>query len=103
MDSIAITDMRGNFIDVNPSFCNLIGYSRDELLSMSTADIDARALPDEMDVYLKQIATSGKARFRTPLKCKDGSIAEAEISATVAEIDNERLFLCLAHDITNRM
>ncbi|MFN3638871.1 MAG: PAS domain S-box protein [Chloroherpetonaceae bacterium] len=36
---IAIVEYGGKFLEVNPAVCNFLGYSRDELLTMSVADI----------------------------------------------------------------
>ena len=43
IDGYMMTDMQEHLLDVNDSYCNLIGYSRDELLNMSITDIEARA------------------------------------------------------------
>ena len=36
---IAVVSLEGDFIDVNPSFCELLGYSKNELLALNAKDV----------------------------------------------------------------
>ena len=47
MDGFWIVDMQGHFLDVNDAYCRLIGYSRDELLTMRIPDIETVETPEE--------------------------------------------------------
>ncbi len=47
---IAIVEYGGKFVEVNPALCNLFGYTRDELLQMSVADLSD---PDSMKANMR--------------------------------------------------
>jgi len=42
-DGVFVTNEKGKYVEVNIATCNLTGYSKDDLLKMSVADI----LPEE--------------------------------------------------------
>src|SRR4030095_6640665 len=47
-DAIMITDMKGNFSDVNIMFCKMFGYTREEALDLTISSmIDAEQLKNE--------------------------------------------------------
>ena len=43
-DAIFVHDFNGRFLEVNQQACNALGYTRDELLSMSVSDVDPDAV-----------------------------------------------------------
>ncbi|MDP2755047.1 MAG: PAS domain S-box protein, partial [Nitrospirota bacterium] len=47
MDGFWITDAQGHFLDANDAYCHLIGYTRDELMNMSVADVEAIETPED--------------------------------------------------------
>ena len=47
-DSIFLEDLKDNIIDVNPSTCRLMGFSRGELLNMTVAELQT---PDRLKKY----------------------------------------------------
>jgi len=101
MDGFWITDIQGRFLDVNDAYCQLIGYSWDELLTMSISDVEALERPEETAQHIQRIMETGGARFETHHQCKDGRMIDLEVSVNYTKIGNERLFVFL-RDITER-
>src|SRR6185369_1100190 len=77
-DAIMITDNRGNFLDVNTSFCKHFGYSKDELMGFNVNKvIDAEQI--ETDPIRFDLLMAGQSVFRErKMVHKDGHIIEVE-------------------------
>ena len=101
MDGFWIADAEGRFLDVNDAYCRLIGYSRDELLTMRIPDVEALETPEETAQHTHRIMESGGDRFETRHKCKDGRMIDVEVSVDYTEAFGGRLFVFL-RDITER-
>ena len=101
MDGFWLTDMEGHFLDVNEAYCSLIGYSRDELLSMSISDIEAIEKPENIASRIRKIKKVGYDRFETRHRRKDGGIVDVEIGVNYLSTDGGRQFVFL-RDITER-
>lgn len=101
-DSIEVLDpVTLHFSDINETGCRVLGYSREELLSMSAFDIDTGVNADSAKVIEAQLQQSGRTRFETVHRRKDGSTFPVEVSATLTKIDKPYL-LSIARDITLR-
>lgn len=98
-DGIAITDQKGNFIEVNESYCSQLGYTPEELEGMTLWDI----IPDEDHInqppQLKKLLEGENLIYERKLKRKDGSVFFAEINSKMAA--NGRL-IGFIRDITER-
>ncbi|WP_126440464.1 PAS domain S-box protein [Pelolinea submarina] len=93
---IFIANDKGEYIDVNPNACKLLGYSRDELLALSIPDISDEEDSIENFKHLKEV---GRKSIETGLKKKDGSIINVRLDAVT--IPNDQ-FLGFVTDITER-
>lgn len=89
------------FIDVNEGACRELGYGREELLSMTVADIDPEYAqhPESARLPLKR---TRQHRFETVHRRKDGSSLPVEISLKNVEYDGGIYGLAITHDITER-
>ena len=101
MDGFFIVDEEGYFREVNPAYCHLVGYSREELLTMSIPDIEARETPARTRDHIGEIIASGKARFETAHRHKDGYLIEVEVSVTFLSLETDRYLLSFIRDLTD--
>jgi PAS domain S-box-containing protein len=101
MDGFWLVDMQGRFLDVNNAYCQLIGYSRDELLKMSIPDIEAIEKPEETAARIAKVMKVGGDRFETRHRCKDGRIVDVEVSVDYIDIGGGRMFV-FVRDISDR-
>jgi PAS domain S-box-containing protein len=101
IDGFWQADMQGHFLDVNEAYCQLTGYSLDEILNMSITDIEAIEKPGETAKRIRKIKEVGYDRFETRHRRKDGEIVDVEISVNYLPIDSGRMFIFI-RDITQR-
>ena len=101
IDGFWLTDKEGRFLDVNDAYCNLVGYSREELLNMGVQDVEAIETAEDTVKHIRQMIQLGSARFETSHRCKDGRIVDIEVSANYMDIKGGRFFVFL-RDITGR-
>ncbi len=101
-DAIHWIDRAGRFIDVSPSTCRRLGYTRAELLGMTIADItedlSLEAWPDRW----RTLAVEGPLTFERRHRTKSGELIPVEIWASVVEFEGEDVALAIARDISER-
>ncbi len=101
LDAFLITDMRGHILEINDAYCHMVGYSREELLNMSTADIGVVDTPDETARHIGRLLETGSDRFEARKRCKDGRIRIVEESSNYSNLHGGRIY-CFLRDITER-
>ena len=95
------TDAQGQLLDVNQTYCQQSGYSRDELLQLNIADLEFMQSADEIIVRIEHIIENGNELFESKHRRKDGSIWPVEVSVTYRGVDSGQFFIFL-RDITER-
>jgi len=88
-DAIFRVGKDGQVKYINFAACKHLGYTRDELLSLSIADIDPDFSLDDWHEYWKKVRNVGWKRFETRHKRKDGTIIPVEIVSNFMEFDGE--------------
>ncbi|OGS75987.1 MAG: hypothetical protein A2Z94_00525 [Gallionellales bacterium GWA2_55_18] len=101
-DAILIVGMNGRFIHVNSAACTHLGYSYEEMLQMSPADIDTPEYAAKVPERIKTILEQGKLVFETTQVRKDGVPVPVELNARVIEYDGKPAIMSVARDITER-
>lgn len=99
IDGFWVIDTQGKILEVNDAYCQMSGYSRDELLSMSIQDIDTVEEPEEILQHIQGVIDKGSHRFESRHRRKDGKIMDLDISAHYLKLEGGRLFTFI-RDIT---
>lgn len=96
-EGVFIADEKGNYIDVNPAACNMTGYQREELLTMSIRDLASPEM--KMDSSFENLKKFGKTTTEVILRKKDGTDIISSLSATALE---ENRYMAFCSDITEK-
>lgn len=96
---VRTTDAR--IVEVNNAFCDMVGYSREELLTMHLSDLEADESPAETAAHIKNIKDDGYDRFETRHRHKQGHLINLEVSVSHPAMDGSMNF-AFARDITER-
>lgn len=92
LDGFWIIGTDGQIADVNNSVCELLGYSRDELLRMHIANIEAMETPEDTIQRVKRVKEIGFECFETHHRRKDGTIIDVEVSANFLDYKGGMFF-----------
>ncbi len=95
-------DSEGRFIYVNQASCDKLGYSREELLKMTVADIDPLFPRDAWPANWNKLREMKHHVFESLHKTRDGRIFPVEIQDNLIEIDGREFNCALVRDITDR-
>lgn len=100
-DGFLRCDINGKILDVNNSYCQMIGYTREELLDMSILDLDANDNPAEITIHMQRIIDQARNIFETRHLCKNGEFINLEITAGHTKSDLDSFFV-FVRDISER-
>ncbi len=101
LDGFWRVDSQGNLLDVNPTYIQQSGYTREELLGMRVSDLEAEECTAETAMHIQRVIENGRDLFESRHRRKDGSIWHVEVSATHRDTAGGQLFVFL-RDITQR-
>ena len=89
------------FLDVNGKACAELGYSREELLSMTVFDIAPNLSKETADRSLQRMRQAGFVLLEGVHRRKDGSTFPVEVNFKIARLDKEYV-VAVSRDITER-
>jgi PAS domain S-box-containing protein len=92
----------GKFIDVNDVACQMLQYSRDEMLQHTPLDFATEYHSRPLDRILEELRTVGHAVFETGHTRKDGTIVPVEINTHRITLLGKTVVLAVVRDITER-
>jgi len=101
-DAIFISDFDDNFLEVNITACEELGYSRDELLCMHPCDIEAPECAQKITDRLIDFKEEKAGFFETVYISKDKKRIPIEVNSRVIEYNGKKAILSIARDITDR-
>jgi PAS domain S-box-containing protein len=95
----------GRILDVNEKTCAMVGYSREELKSLTVGDISSRDGPytDEHALrWIRRAVEEGPQTFEWHIRRRTGECLWVEVNLKSAVIGGQKRILALARDITER-
>jgi PAS domain S-box-containing protein len=101
MDGYLLINAQGQLVDTNERYCQMSGYSAEELLTLTISDLDANESTNEIVSHVHKIVVEGEDRFESQHRRKDGTIFDAEISAQYRSQGGGYMVVFL-RDITER-
>jgi len=102
--SICITDLETDTIqDVNPSFIELFGYSREEVIKTTTFDLNLWHDKDIRKEHIKLLLTDQRVHeIEIEVQSRSGSLHHVLVSCEVIKSHDDTLIMTFMHDITER-
>ena len=102
-DAIFVCDTDGRFIDVNREACRSLGYEREELLTMSVADVDTTLTGGgHWAALLEKLSADNTIMLASSQRRRDGSIFPVEVHIGRLEVDSRPVILGIARNISER-
>lgn len=101
-DALCLHEIDGRILDVNHLMCTTLGYTREELLSLTVLDIDVNATREEAALVATRMAPGVPLIGERVLRRKDGSTFPIELSLSLIVSGRNRFLLGMARDITDR-
>lgn len=87
---VFVADERMQYVAVNQRACELLGYEREELLSLRVPDI--AVAPSAEAEYEEMVAASARVGV-APIRAKDGRLFDLNYSASEILVGGRRLFV----------
>ncbi|MBS3788587.1 PAS domain S-box protein, partial [Candidatus Bipolaricaulota bacterium] len=94
--------MPGEFVEVNDVACEMLGYTKEELISMSPQEIKDPNMTKKLPGIMETLLEEESVTFEMKHVAKDGSRIPVEISSHVFFLHREKHVLSIARDITKR-
>jgi PAS domain S-box-containing protein len=101
-DAVWVIDFDTTILDVNNTAAKILGYTRQELLSMKIPDIDDSLAPEEIQNLARNMPRDKIRVFETYHTTKDGRKLPVEVSSSLVSYGGKTVILSIARDITER-
>lgn len=100
-DSININHLdTGMYIEVNEGFYATTGYTRDEVIGKTSAEINIWGNIDDRSRMIEQLKADGKVKnFEAAFRLKDGSLRTCLMSAAIIQLNGVPHIISITRDI----
>jgi PAS domain S-box-containing protein len=103
-DAISITTLaEGRYLDVNNSFLQMSGYTREEVIGRTALELKLWADPQDRDRLVSTLKAQGRAHEQEfHFRLKSGEVRLGMLSAEIIELAGEACLLAVIRDVTER-
>jgi PAS domain S-box-containing protein len=101
-DAIFVTDISGNFIEVNETAVKRTGFSRDKFLKINIKNTPIRSADQTFVNYFQEILLYGKSTAHINYQHTKGNIVETEISGKKLMFNGVEAILHISREVSVR-
>jgi two-component system, cell cycle sensor histidine kinase and response regulator CckA len=101
-DAIFILDLDGNFIDVNKSAYQRLGYTKEEMLALHISQLEPPEYGAKTPERIEQHKKHGHVVFESVHLRKNGTSMPVEVDSRIIDFDGKKVFFSINRDITGR-
>lgn len=101
-DAFLLHDPEGRFLDVNRQVCEMLGYSREELLEMGATEVEVGLAPDVLLGMWSRIRPGEFLTAEGVVRRKDGTTFPIETRVSAIERGGNKQIIVLARDVSER-
>ncbi len=102
LDRIAWIAPEGHFLYANKPACKEMGYTLDEVLSMSVSDVDPNFPVERWAEHYQAVKKTGFMRLETQQISGDGQVHNIEVSSNYLKFRDYEFMCSFGRDITER-
>jgi len=104
IDGIMIADPEQKMtIEANRSICEMLGYTRDEILTLGVGDMHPKEeVPRILELFERQLRGELSLAEDIPILRKDGSVFYADVNSTMVTLGGKQCLIGIFRDITER-
>ena len=99
MEGYWLCDVKGRLLDVNEAYCQMSGFSKPELLTMSVLDLVTNGTEATVATRIQRIMSAGAMRFGSGHRRKNGTIFDTEVSVAYWPAEGGRMAVFI-RDVT---
>jgi PAS domain S-box-containing protein len=101
-DAVFVADLDGRLIDVNPAACSLLGYEREELLTMRPSDFATSASWEGILELVRTMPLGDPVTVQRAYRCKSGEQKIVDVSLTRENHAGRDLIVVFSRETTEQ-
>ncbi|GFO54942.1 hypothetical protein GMSM_19490 [Geomonas sp. Red276] len=93
----------GRILDVNPTWLEMLGFSREEVIGRSSSELAIYVNPRDREGAVRELRRTGRVRYReVKLRRKSGEVIDTLYSTEMIVIGKDVCLLAMISDVTER-
>ncbi|MGD2034876.1 MAG: PAS domain S-box protein, partial [Bacteroidales bacterium] len=101
-ETVWVIDYNGDIIDVNKTAVNVLGYSKEELLTVGLYGVDTSISKSDIKTFASEMPTDKLQILETIHTTKEGKSFPVEVYSSLITYQGNPAILSIARDITER-
>ncbi len=98
-DGVFLTDLSGKLFYANEALCERIGYTREEMLNMSLAEMIPPEELHRYEIRMKQYSEHKAVRHNVVAQCKNGDKVSVELRGKIVKRGGKQFLLAVTREI----